>query len=695
MRSDPAAGASGRRRAMGRGIRIGVAGVVIALLGSAVSGCSSHPAATTAAAQQSAWQQTLDQVQPDGSVSLPTALSAFSQAIGPIPGAPTAPASASSNAIPSGTIAIEWILAKWNQLSAAQQKAVRGDLGVPAGGAASSAPTSSSADAAAAATGDHVGQASLVDQAADAKLTGGTPPPAPNPQLPCATSDSAGAAPYRAQLAGIESDIASQLGRSLNLSVYFSVNTSQLEGASKMYTWPCQGSTPSSNGISGCTIHINPAANVPGYTDADRHDFLIHEVMHCFLFDEFGLAYDSMPAWYLEGVPTWVMTVLGTGDPVSSADWVQYLNTPTESLFQRSYDALGFYAQMAQSGIDVWKAIDPIGSALQSSGDSSQAGWNAAGITQQFLDSWGSGYANGRYPGAAWDATGPNLPHYTDAVPQGSLASGGTVTLSSPAAATAIEQVDIDAQVVEFVPGTATGGRISLDGDSDVVLSDADGVDYCTLGSACTCPSGSAGDGTDFTPLSSGEHYLTETGGLNAGSMKAVGMTLADACKNPSKSCLVGSWTGTDLSVSGTLNGSGGAGVELTIDPTGKYTLDLSTMQPVDFTGQNGMAGDFVYGGAETAVLNMPAPGATGGTLTFQPDTLGIGSLTIALNLTSPISYTFGPVDASEFAAQEGSDMQDTPGSGATWKCQDNNSLQIIVNPIPQVDGQWSFTRAG
>lgn len=690
MRSEPTAGAGGPGRRVSRTVRIGVAGAVLALLGLGVSGCSSHPASSsTTAAQQSAWQQTLNQVQPDGGVSLSTALSAFAQAIGPLPGAPTA-ASTSSDAIPSGTIAVEWILAKWNQLSAAQQKAVRSDLGVPAGGSAPGSADSAGSAGSASTASD--ADATTAAPAAGTQLMGGAPS-SPNPQLPCASADSAGAAPYRADLPGIESDIASHLGRPLNLTVYISVNTSQLEANSKMYTWPCQGTTPASNGVSGCTIHVNPAATVPGFTDADRRDFLIHEVMHCFLFDQFGLAYDSMPAWYVEGVPTWVMTVLGTGDPVSSKDWVQYLDSPATSLFKRSYDALGFYAQLQQNGVDVWKAIDPIGSALASGGSS--AGWNAAGITQQFLDSWGSGYATGRFPGDAWDAAGPNLPHYTDAIPDGSLNDGGSVTLKAPAAATAIEQVDINAQVVQFAPGGSASGRVSLDGSSDAVLSDAAGVDYCTLGTSCQCPAGSEGDGTQFTPLASGEHYLTVTGGLSAGSVQATGMTLADACRKPATSCLVGTWTGTGLSITGSIEtGGGGAGAQLTIDKTGKFTLNLSPMQPLDFTGQAGTAGTFAYSGTETAVIDMPPPGATTGTLTAQAGTVDVGGIDITLSVTSPVSMTIGPLSLADYAAQDGADMNDAPASGDTWKCQ-AGSMDIVVNPNAAVDGDWSFTRTG
>jgi hypothetical protein len=671
------AGGSRRRAVIG----IGVASALAALLGMSVSGCSGKAAAPKAVAgsqQPSAWERTLAQVQPDGTVTLSTALSAFSLAVGPIPGA--APPAGAAGPIPSGTLAVSWVLGKWSQLSPAQQQAVRTDLAGASGGNNPAAFVRGSGGA--------------VEAAA---VRAATPSPGPNPQLPCLTADSAGATPYRAQLAGIESSIAAHLGRSLGLDVHFAVNTGQLEGNSLMYTWACAGTSTATGAVTGCTIHVNPLALGPGYTDADRSNFLIHEVMHCFLFGKFGLDYNAMPAWYLEGVPTWVMTALGTGDPKSTKYWVSYLDTSGTPLFQRSYDAIGFYAHLAETGTDVWKVIDPIGAAFVAGGNANSAGWNAAGITQQFLDSWGSGYATGRYPGAAWNTTGPNLPPYTDALAQGALNDGGAVTLAAKPASPAIEQVDVNAQVVQFNPGAGASGRISLDGGTDAVLSTAGGALYCTLGSACQCPTGSAGDGTQFTAMASGEHYVTVTGGLKAGSVQAVGMTLADACKKPNKPCLVGSWTGTGLAAQGGITASGGAGASLTVTPGGTFTLVLSGMQPVDFTGQAGTAGSFKYDGQESAVITLPAAGASTGVLTVRQGTLNVGGISVTVHVTSPITFDLGPISVSQYEAQSGGGgdgVGDAPGAGDTYQCQ-GNALTISVNHIAQQSAQWTFARSG
>src|SRR5262249_54883014 len=65
-----------------------VVAVVATLVSALVAGCSSSRKNGAAAPPTpSAWQHILEQIEPDGTVTLPTALSAFALAIGPVPGA--------------------------------------------------------------------------------------------------------------------------------------------------------------------------------------------------------------------------------------------------------------------------------------------------------------------------------------------------------------------------------------------------------------------------------------------------------------------------------------------------------------------------------------------------------------------------------------------------------------------------------
>jgi hypothetical protein len=636
----------------------------------AAAGCAaSTPAAPSAGhpAPASAWQRTLNQVGRDGSVSTPTALAAFALAIGPVPGArrPAGPA----QLIPSGTIAVQWVLGHWAVLSGGQRNAVRTDLGLRAAGTSLTSLHLPSTGAAAA-----------------------------NPDLPCRTADTAGAGPYRAQAAGIESDIAAHAGAgAFSPDVYFSVNASQLAGnATKMYTYGCTGSQVTAAGpVQGCTIHINPLVSGGGFPAAEVHDFLIHELLHCYLFQKLGAAYYQMPPWYVEGAPMWAMTVLGNGSTIESRYWLTYLDTPGTPLFARSYDALGFFAHLAETGTDVWHTIVPMGRAIANGG--SAAGWATAAPGSAFLDSWGSGYAQGRYQGTAWQTGGPNLPRYAGPIPQVSLGDGQAITVRSPAGAAAISRVEMDAQVVLFA-GTASG-RFSLDGGADTTLAQAAGTAYATGGQA-SCPAGTANAGASLTHISSGGHYVEVTGGLAAAEVRVEGLSLASFCGTKTAACIVGHWTSTEFQAATKVESErGGAGVTMTIGSDGSMSVVFGGMAPVDITAPDTRA-SFTFAGQVTGKVVLPAgqAGPSSGVWQAVPGSAAdYRSLTVTVQVTSPISDTIGPLPVSQLASSFGagaSGVDAHPLSGGTWSCAGNTLVNRAPSSVPS-DGTWMWARTG
>jgi hypothetical protein len=649
-----------RRAAVSRAV---TGAVAAGLLAATAAGCGTGPAGTARTVGQparpvavAAWQRALNQVGPDGTVSTAAALDAFALAIGPVPGVQPPPGPAEG--IPSGTIAVQWVLGHWGQLTSAQQQAVRADLGVTMTTARDTAP-------------------------------------ATDPTLPCQTGDVGDAAPYRAQAAAIESDIAAHAGDGpFSPDVYFSVNPRQLEGKNtKMYTYGCTGAQPTTAGpVTGCTIHINPLAASGAYTPAELHDFLIHELTHCYLFLKLGPAYYTMPAWYVEGVPMWTMTVLGGGSSVESTYWLTYLNTPGRSLFARSYDALGFFTHLAETGTSVWPEIVPIGRAIITGGNA--AGWRAASPGETFLDSWGSGYTQGRYPGQAWQTSGPNLPHYQGPIPEAPVKDGQTVQLTSAAASTGIEQVDLDAQVIQ-VSG-AGSGRLSLDGGTDTTLAQAAGTTY-TTGSTHSCPAGTADAGASLTPITSGLHYVSVTGGLSPGQVSVRGLSLASFCAHATAAaCLVGTWTSTRFqAANATVTEAGGAGVVMRISADGATVIDFGHMAPVTLTGS--VQGDLVFGGQVTGRLALPT-GPPQGSHPWTPvpgSAIDYRSLTATVHTTSPVDYTYGPVSVSDLAASFGAGgggVDTQPLSGGTWTCQGQTLVIHAPASVPS-DGIWAWTK--
>jgi hypothetical protein len=512
----------------------------------------------------------------------------------------------------------------------------------------------------------------------------------------CQDKDSAGAAPYRAMLGGIESDLAARFGRTLTVAdrVFMAVNTKDLEHA-MLYTIACTDSPGPAGKINGCTIHINPSTVAANHSAAEVRSFLIHEMAHCFLFDRFGNAYAAMPAWFVEGAPTYAMVDLGTSSARLGGIWQDYLDHPTRPLSGRVYDGVGFFVHLAETGVNPWSKIDAIGAALRGKGTAAtRAGWAAANVPAAFVGSWGSGFVQGRYPGTAWTSTAANLPAYRPALPNGRLAAGGSLTVTARAYAAAVDHLDVDAEVVLAAPGAGTEGRVTLGGGKDAALS---GGPFCTRG-ACTCPSGSARAATPFTAMAAGDAYLGLSGGAAAGTVTLTGLSLADFCAKPAAPCLVGRWTSVGFAVTGKVVEHGGAGVTMHIDPRGLATVVFTGMSPVTFSSTISTpptVGHFTFSGSVTGSVRLPSAAATSGPWE-QVTSAGSGGLRVDVQITQPISYHFGPTSVAGLAgaAAGGGAIAGPRVTSGTWQCTGDTLVSIPpANGVTR--GTWTLRRTG
>lgn len=482
----------------------------VMLAAALTAGCSharrTAPQATSAA---SAWQQVLRQIGPQGQVSRDTALAAFTLAIAPLPGVPVPPGP--RVVIPSGTLAVSWVMRYWKTLSSAQQQVVRDAL----------AGTGS-------ATARHTGY--RVTRAP----TGPTPAPT-GPQIPCQDADTATAAQYRHTFDTAIAAIAGRLGRTLPLPARLVVNSIQMEGTALAYTAQCG---PSAN---GCTVHLNPSLFTGGYGPADLPEVLTHEAMHCFQYAKFDLNVALLPAWLRDGMAQWVAAMLSTQARVTSGWWKDYFATPGLGLFARSYDAVAFYAHLAETGTDVWSRLDAMMQAYVDALVSdwaddpttpNQAAWKAADPTEQFLTTWGSGLTRGRFPGSAWTMTGPGLPGTMPEIPKQTIDNGSQLPLWVMLGPTAwIEQYDLVADVVTITAATDVTGRLGTANHDDLPLSGVLGRDLCTRSDTCTCPPDTPGEGTTLDRLAGGTAYLGVTGGLGSIDLTLSGTSLDEYCK--------------------------------------------------------------------------------------------------------------------------------------------------------------------
>lgn len=626
---------------------------------------------------QSAYDRVLDQVAPDGTVSTATALAAFSVAIAPLPGVASPPGPRSL--VDSGSAAVHWTLAHWDDLSSDQRNAVR---------AALVGPVNANRPAAY--------RTGWPDRRADRDV-----------DLPCQTADSPDARPLRPALDTAIRDIATHLGRKLTIPVYLSINKQQREDLntgepSRMYTYPCEKTEVNNVGKpDGCTIHVNPIAMGADYTDHDRVAFLAHEAMHCYLEDKFGAAYGMVAPWLQEGIPIFVQTALAGGDTRATYYWKKYLDLDGASLFKRTYDALGFYVQLANSGVDVWRRIDAMTAAYLKGGN--KAAWKAAGAGEAFLRTWASGHARGARAGAAWDITGYGIPGYRpvakhyDAIPRGT-----TVTAAAPVAGVDLIYMMLPTDSTVTVTGdSAARGLLGL-ADGDRPLADVLGKVFCTKPGGCTCPSSSPGAGASLPPIAAGDAVLAVTGGAGPAKVTITIGDPAEYCARPVQ-CVVGTWTLTTLDLRYTapsigMRERGGAGLVMRIAADGTTQLDFNKMAAVVFTASGpGIAGDIRYGGTATYRLKLPAGGGNTGQLVYIDGDLG--KIVATARVTKPFqAVVFDHVSVAQLAAGAGRaggvSLDGRPlATDHSFDCS-STTLVLAYLPGGKLSGTWTFARA-
>ncbi len=440
---------------------------------------SGEPAAS---ATPSPLQAALNGIRDDGTWSTDTALSVFAAAFGPLPGVDAPERDTSWK---SGTLALRMVEAKWDDLSDAQRTAVRDYAG----------PSASSI-----LPGDGGPQtgASWNPGAVVLSMTGDLRPGAPRPNLPAAET-------YQEIADRAAADISSRIGRALGIPIH--IASAEKDDPSGAWAWASGnwGEVPEGSKPTACIITIPPSTNSPARAPYLRWVFL-HEVWHCFestLTDRATMA--TNPAWVTEGEAAWVAEAItgGAGAPPPEVEhWGQYINDPGKPLFARSYDAVGFYAQLVHNNIDPWTVLDKMVTAGGSDGALQLSGATA----NSFADRWGSSWFRDSKPNNDWAMTdGYGIPSVADrATPQSiEIADGAEGTVSAVRNSGGIASVHTTAFVTHIeVSGV---GRIADEGGGLDKVIRAATLDLCTSPSGdCKCPEGSPNSRTppDTAPSS-------------------------------------------------------------------------------------------------------------------------------------------------------------------------------------------------
>jgi hypothetical protein len=312
-----------------------------------------------------AWQRTLGRIRPNGTVPRKVALDLFALAYAPLPGTkrPRGP----YGPIPDGTLAGTEILRIWSTLTPAQRAAAAQALGITQPGAARR-------------------------PAGPSKPRGLSV----SPGICCDPTFVADA-----ELQKLVDGFALAYAKQLPWTLRYTIVAGRSTANSNAYadTQPVD-----SNGVPSflgpiCRIRLLP----PGQ-EADtafRNLALAHETFHCFQGD---IRRANGPPWLIEGMADWAALSI---DPVSwdvgSGNIQTYLNTPGTPLFERTYDAVGFFGHAEDTTSVLWPRVVKILTAP----DSVSSYLRAGGAYSTMVDSWGSSTFNLSKLSQAWTMMRP------------------------------------------------------------------------------------------------------------------------------------------------------------------------------------------------------------------------------------------------------------------------------------------------
>ncbi|HEX5141181.1 MAG TPA: hypothetical protein VFX19_09570, partial [Dehalococcoidia bacterium] len=464
------------------------------------SSATSSPSAAPAAAEETVWQQAINNTDADGRYSLQAALDLFATAYGPLPGSAARQDLGGEQDV-DGNIAIQAVMSHASELTTEQRAKIDEYLAPPADADVITIPP--------------------VAQSAGRKLTAmigaGDVVAALEPDVRQAFEDAA--TEFRSQ-------IAAKLGRDFagEIKVFWKdspAKESPSNLADAWSDWP--------GGVFGdCHIRIYPRTQ-------EREPLkilstLAHETFHCFQLDAFRTidSYGIEPKWVVEGQATWVQAVLASGESCCENRWDQWLETQVD-LRTRDYDAIGFYAHLAETGTDPWTVFQHMWDA---GSDNALALEQAEANNDEFLDSWASSVMREPDRGEAWDTTGPGITDGSFSPVAKVLTEDNSIEISSPFFNTYTQFINLEVDAVKF----SYEGHVRVS-DGTMDSTETDGKWFCVAGRDCTdkCLT----DDEEPPPIDGTIGYVVavaSTGGVEGTIGRATGIKLKEECETPSPS---------------------------------------------------------------------------------------------------------------------------------------------------------------
>jgi hypothetical protein len=472
--------------------------------------CSSNPAPTQlpsgldaapAAPSTTKYGRLFAQIGEDGTVSKEIALQAFSMAIAPLPGV-AIPDGDPPTALErmDGTFAIDWLMPYRDELTAEQRAAV---------------------DAALAPSADAVplGDSGPGSSALSSALKAGVGPAvaAASPAVSEQVYDQAlkDARTFFQGPAAMNRPLKASLSR-----VIFNPQHESKELTAYAYT----SVTPNVEGGINCEFHVEPELAVIADVKSVQAS-MAHEMFHCFqdeLLHDNGRTDAGMPLWIIEGQAAWAGEAALGPSNIGRGHWEYYLLTVDQSLFTRSYSAIGFYGHLQSVGISPWSVVDKMLLAADSDSAFTASGAPAPG----FMDTWASGLFRDSTINGWWNEPGR---WQTNAVTEPAhliIGVGDTVTLSAKKVSNQIVRISATADVLE----AQIKGHARSHGNIDIV--GLDGRWLCTRESkVCECPPGQVLKDSRFFEAQGPEFPVGVSGDLTSAGGTLTGHGMDEFCK--------------------------------------------------------------------------------------------------------------------------------------------------------------------
>ncbi len=474
--------------------------------------------------KRTVYDRVVARIRPDGTTSLADARRLFSMVIAELPGVDV-PVARSRGSVDAG-VAIDAILAHYDELSRAERTIVRDALALPDDGHAVAGMTS------------RAGRTLSAGAQADAALT--------------AILDDVG--PLLAARLG-------PLPVSARVERIPQIRIAEARASARIDT-------------QGCRVMAMPALDsLP--RDGQRL-VVAHELVHCYAIALHGPQI-PVPEWIREGGANYVAALVVFGDqsgPLAGLEnvWPLYLSDPGTSVYDRSYDALGIFAFGAAHGVDAARVVL----------DASRAGVDSSAVLGTLLsgatDDWPGGWWRRTDWGASWDMRGPGITADRAEVSRALLRPGHALRVVLPPAAVGVGRVEFGSELL--VVEEASRGNVRLDDGSTRTVASLAGTTWCTNG-PCVCPRGTRQAGRTFPRLAGSSMAMGITGGTAAARFLVRGRSLRDVCDRDPLACLVGTWTATGFTTSLFRVRSGGTGLVMAVEPDLAFSLDYGPMSEI------------------------------------------------------------------------------------------------------------------